>query len=222
MISAILLSGGSGRRMGASSPKQYLPLGKKKIILHALEALLEYRFWKEIVIVCEDEYQELFASYQEVPILFASPGKERQDSVFSGLQKLSHQEFVCVHDGARPFVHKDNLHAVIEKGKTWGAATLASPIVMTVKEADENLFVKKTVDRSRLWNIQTPQVLRYEILKKGYTKALQEGLTITDDVGFAEALNQPVKLVPGKDTNIKITTQRDLSLAELLLLKEAP
>ncbi len=219
MISAILLSGGLGKRMQTSEPKQYIPLHGKPIILHSLEALLKAPFFSEIAIVCEDAHKPLFAPYEsKVKIVFAPPGKERQDSVFSGLCKLSPStKFVCIHDGARPLLLEKDLLAVIAEGKKSGAATLATPVKMTIKETDANLCVQRTLDRARLFEIQTPQVVSYSLLKEGYQKAAALGKTLTDDASAIELLDHPVQLVLGSESNIKITTSEDFLLAEILL-----
>lgn len=217
-ISAIILSGGQGTRMGGPIPKQYLPLNEKPIILHTLEALLTFPDWTEIVIVCEPIYLSLFSSYKNIPLRFALPGKTRQDSLFSGFDALSTSpEWICIHDGARPLLKKKDLLAVIDAGKTYGAATLAAPVKATIKEVDSHLFITKTLDREKLWNIQTPQILKSDLLQKGRSYVLEKSITVTDDVSLAELLHHPVKLVEGSDSNIKITTQEDLSLAKLLL-----
>ncbi len=219
-ISAIILSGGKGSRMGKPIPKQYLSLCDQLIILRSLDAILTFSSWKEIVIVCEPCYQPLFASYKKIPLTFALPGKTRQDSLFSGFDALvSPSKWICIHDGARPLLKKKELFDVIDAGKTYGAATLAIPVTTTIKESDDHLFVRKTLDRSKLWNIQTPQILRSDLLQKGRTYILENTLSITDDVSLAEALGHPVKLVLGSESNIKITTPEDLHLAKLLLEK---
>lgn len=219
MISAILLSGGLGTRISTTTPKQYLHLQEKPIIVHALEALLSFSFWDEICIVCEEPYYSLFRPFlDKAPILFAKPGKERQNSVFSGFQSLSSStQFVCIHDGARPLLKEKDLFKVIETGMKTGAATLATPVKATIKEASEDFLVKKTLKRDCLWEIQTPQVIAYPLLKKGYDHAFSNHLLVTDDVGLVEALNYPVQLVPGSYSNLKITTPEDLALAHLLL-----
>ena len=219
MISAILLSGGQGKRMQGAIPKQYLPITGKPIILHALESLLSFSYWSEISIVCEDKYRYLFLPYQsKCSLRFAHPGKERQDSVFSGLQALSSEtQWVCIHDGARPLLLKQDLASVISKGCSFGAAALAVPVKMTIKETDEQGIVQKTLSRNHLWEIQTPQVLSYHTLIKGHQKALKNQYITTDDVSLVESLGQPVLLVRGSYSNLKITTKEDLLFAEILL-----
>lgn len=204
--------------MNSTCPKQYLLLQGKPIILHSLEALLSFQGFSEIIIVCEKEYRSLFSSYTSTPIRFATPGKERQDSVLSGFKALaSSTKWVCIHDGARPLLKAQDLYAVLEAGMQHAAATLAIPLKMSVKEADQDLFVKKSLDRSTLWDIQTPQILSYPLLQRGLEEMQAKNLKVTDDVSLAELLGEPVKLVQGSYSNIKITTQDDLSLANLLL-----
>ncbi|MBS0627971.1 MAG: 2-C-methyl-D-erythritol 4-phosphate cytidylyltransferase [Verrucomicrobia bacterium] len=204
--------------MGKPIPKQYLLLKEKPIILHTLEAFLTFQDWGEIVIVCEPIYQSLFSSYNDIPLRFAPPGKTRQDSLFSGFDALlTSPEWICIHDGARPLLKEKDLRAVIDAGKIHGAATLATPVKTTIKEVDNDLVVKKTLLREKLWSIQTPQILRKDLLQKGRNYVTEKNITVTDDVSLAELLDHPVKLVEGSDSNIKITTQEDLSLANLLL-----
>lgn len=101
-------------------------------------------------------------------------------------------------------------------GKHTGAAALAVPVNMTIKQANKDLTVKRTLDRASLWDIQTPQVLSYSLLQKGYAKAIKENTHVTDDVSLAEICSHTVRLVKGSDENIKITTPKDLKLATLL------
>ena len=219
MISAILLSGGVGKRFLSPLPKQYLPLCGKPLILHALEALLQFPAWEQVVVVCEEAYRTLFLPYQSrTNLCFATPGPQRQDSVFSGCQALSSSShLLCIHDGARPLLQSEDLFAVIQEGKKKGAAALAIPVKTTIKEVDAMLQVKRTLDRSLLWEMQTPQVIEKDLFLMGY-QALQRNsasLSMTDDVGFAELLGHLVQIVPGSESNIKITTPEDLAFAEL-------
>ncbi len=204
--------------MNAKEPKQYLPFDGKPIILHALEALLSFPSWNEIIIVCEKQYEPIFSSYAtQVRLHFARPGKERQDSVFSGFKALSEKtSLVCIHDGARPLLQPKDLRAVLEAGEKVGAATLAIPVKSTIKEAKKDLTVDRTLNRAALWEIQTPQVLRYDLLQKGMELVLKKHLSVTDDVSLAELLGHPVQLVEGSCSNLKITNSEDLALAHLL------
>lgn len=207
-LSIILLAGGSGSRMGSEIPKQYLTLNHKPIFEYSLDA---FQGFGEIIVVADEKYHSLFSQ-----VKLALPGKRRQDSVFNGLKYASH-EWVMVHDMARPFITKTLIQKLWDEGQETGAATLANPVSYTVKEADKEGIVKKTLDRSSLWEIQTPQLIKKEILEKGFEKALKDHIDVTDDVALAELIHHPVKLIKSSPINFKITTQEDLKLAEALL-----
>lgn len=215
MISAILLAGGIGSRVGASIPKQYLPLLGIPIAIRSLSALLSYKDWAEIIVVCGQEYQSYFLPFcQNYPLHFAPPGKTRADSAISGINSLSTSPLsLCIHDAARPLLLPQDLQKLLEAGRVYEAATLAVKTTSTIKQADPFCFVDHTLDRSLLWEVQTPQVIRTQIFKEGYRQFPEA----TDDVFFAEKLGVPVKLVEGSYSNLKITTPEDLLLAEILL-----
>lgn len=212
-LSAILLSGGIGSRMASEVPKQYLELGGKAIALHCFELLQNHPAVDEVIVVCDTPFAPLFA-----PAPIAKPGKRRQDSLWNGLQ-LASGRTILVHDAARPFIDPEDLDQVIEVGIKSGAATLASPLKTTIKEADKLLTVTKTLDRSSLYAIQTPQVVSKEILQNGFAIAQREQRTVTDDVSLAELANEPVQLVLCSETNLKITTPFDLTVAKALYEK---
>lgn len=213
--SAILLAGGLGTRLNASIPKQYLILNEKAIALYSFDLLLKTPEINEIVVVCFPNFNELFISSEKL-IKFALPGKRRQDSVFNGFQKTSHP-IICIHDSARPFVTKEDLLQVLEAGKCYGAATLGVPLKFTVKETTPQNFVKSTLDRTKIWEIQTPQVLHRDILEEGFKYAQEHAITVTDDVSLGELIGKPAKLIEGSYTNIKITVSEDLIMAKHLI-----
>ncbi|XP_021888224.1 2-C-methyl-D-erythritol 4-phosphate cytidylyltransferase, chloroplastic [Carica papaya] len=171
-VSVILLAGGTGKRMGASMPKQYLPLLGQPIALYSLYTFSRMVEVKEIVVVCDPSYKDVFEDTKEkinVDLKFALPGKERQDSVYSGLQEVdSNSELVCIHDSARPLVLSGDVEKVLKDGWLIGAAVLGVPVKATIKEANSESFVVKTLDRKTLWEMQTPQVIKPELLKKGF------------------------------------------------------
>ena len=215
LISAVLLSGGVGTRLGASIPKQYLMLNDKPIALHSFELLASNPLIHEVVVVCDPYYDALFQKHTISKALhFARPGAERQNSLFNGLQKIASQAtHVLIHDAARPFINDDMIKRVIDSGLSEGAATLAMPVKATIKEADDQNFVIKTPDRKHLFEIQTPQVIKKELLRDGFEYADSHGLKASDDVYFAEILGHKAKLVRGCYTNIKVTTIEDLEFA---------
>ncbi|GMN33262.1 hypothetical protein TIFTF001_004058 [Ficus carica] len=248
-VSVILLAGGKGKRMGASMPKQYLPLLGQPIALYSFYTFSELVEVKEIVVVCDPSYQDIFEDTKEkinVELKFSLPGKERQDSVYSGLQAVDlSSELVCIHDSARPLVTAGEVGQVLKDGWLHGAAVLGVPVKATIKEANSESFVVKTLDRKTLWEMQTPQVIKPELLKRGfefvnrsptYTESCvrllargqslfshfyhtipAEGLEVTDDVSIVEHLGHPVFITEGAYTNIKVTTPDDLLLAERIL-----
>ncbi|CRX38814.1 2-C-methyl-D-erythritol 4-phosphate cytidylyltransferase [Estrella lausannensis] len=219
-ISAVLLSGGVGSRFGHAMPKQYLSLANRPIALHSYQLLAKSTLFSQVIVVCDPSYRELFKG-SGAP-LFALPGNRRQDSLFNALQLIANDTtHILVHDAARPFVSPEMIKKVVEEGVALGAATLAVPVKATIKEADRDGIVTRTPDRSCLHEIQTPQVIRLDLLLEGFAKAKREELTVTDDVSLAELVGHKVKLVEGSFANLKITTQEDLDLAEKLAEKFA-
>nr|AJT35504.1 4-diphosphocytidyl-methylerythritol 2-phosphate synthase [Gentiana rigescens] len=220
-VSVILLAGGKGKRMGASMPKQYLPLLGQPIALYSFYTFSRMAEVKEIVVVCDPSYRDIFEDTIHkitVDLKFALPGKERQDSVYSGLQEVDlSSELLCIHDSARPLVIAEDVEKVLKDGLLIGAAVLGVPAKATIKEADSKSFVLKTLDRKTLWEMQTPQVIKPDLLKKGFDLVNRENLEVTDDVSIVEHLKHPVYITEGSYTNIKVTTPDDLLLAERIL-----
>ncbi|KAM0925916.1 hypothetical protein ACQ4PT_003809 [Festuca glaucescens] len=220
-VSVILLSGGQGKRMGANMPKQYLPLLGAPIAVHSLRTFCGMKEVKEVVVVCDPSYKNIFEGSVEnlqIPIKFACPGKERQDSVFNGLQEIDgDSELACVHDSARPLVSSEDVKKVLEDAAVHGAAVLGVPVKATIKEANSDSFVVKTLDRKTLWEMQTPQVMEPKLLKDGFELVKRDDLEVTDDVSIVEYLKHPVYITEGSYTNIKVTTPDDLLLAERLM-----
>mmetsp|Transcript_32013 Transcript_32013/g.35861 ORF Transcript_32013/g.35861 Transcript_32013/m.35861 type:complete len:310 (-) Transcript_32013:48-977(-) len=237
-VGFVLLAGGTGSRMKASMPKQYLPLGGVPVLHHSLDLFLEQlvdHFQRNtcegelppenVVLVMDPIYQP---EYQTIVdrypgrLEFANPGVERQGSVENGLNKLVEMskgkcQFVAIHDSARPLVTIEEICNVVREAKEHGAAVLGVPCKATIKESEDGSFVQRTIPRSRLWEVHTPQVIRIETLLKGFQKVAKENLEVTDDVSVVEALGEPVKLTRGEYTNLKITTPEDMDVAEAIL-----
>lgn len=215
-IAAILLAGGVGTRMKSVKPKQFLTLDHLPISTYSLNSFNAVDSIQTLVVVAQPQYRELFQSKKE--IRFASPGERRQDSVYQGLLQIDETyDYVIVHDTARPFVTSTKILELIKGIQEADAACLAVPVKYTIKEAALETFVKRTLDRATLWEIQTPQIIKRDLLVRGFEVAHQKQLTVTDDVSFAELLNGSVKLVLGDEKNFKITTPEDLIYAEYLI-----
>ncbi|RVW44388.1 2-C-methyl-D-erythritol 4-phosphate cytidylyltransferase, chloroplastic [Vitis vinifera] len=192
-VSVILLAGGKGKRMGASMPKQYLPLLGQPIALYSFYTFSHMSAVKEIVVVCDPSYKDILKAVD------------------------LNSELVCIHDSARPLVSTGDIEQVLKDGRLNGAAVLGVPVKATIKEANSESFVVRTLDRKTLWEMQTPQVIKPELLRKGFELVNRECLEVTDDVSIVEHLKHPVFITEGSYTNIKVTTPDDLLLAERIL-----
>ncbi|MBA3958299.1 MAG: 2-C-methyl-D-erythritol 4-phosphate cytidylyltransferase [Parachlamydiaceae bacterium] len=217
----ILLAGGTGTRMRSTTPKQFLPLKGKVLALHSLEVFLSMSEFSEIVIVCAKEFRHLFSPYaNKATIHFAEPGRRRQDSVYNGLQQISlPSDYVCIHDSARPLIDVTLVTRALTAAQEHGAATVGMPIKFTIKECCSSQLVTTTPDRSKYWEIQTPQVIKTDLLKSGFEHILKHQIDVTDDVSIVELLGHPVKLVEGSYNNLKVTTPEDLAVAKSFLRK---
>lgn len=177
---------------------------------------------KEIVVVCDPSYRDIFEEAGKtkptVGLKFALPGRERQFSVLNGLKEICEgAKLACVHDSARPLVLLEDIRKVISDAYIHGAAVLGVPVKGTIKEAKSDGFVMRTLDRSLLWEMQTPQVIEPGLLRKGFELVEQHNLEVTDDVSIVEHLKHPVFITEGSYTNIKVTTPDDMIVAERIL-----
>ena len=231
----VLLAGGKGSRMKASMPKQFLELRNVPVLHHSLDLFLERlpSFLRKsgatpppyVVLVMDPTYQPEYQSIvdrYDGRLAFANPGVERQGSVENGLSKLVELsagkcQYVAIHDSARPLVTIAEVCHVVRDAKDCGAAVLGVPCKATIKESEDGQFVLRTINRSRLWEVHTPQVVKIETLQRGFQKVAEENLEVTDDVSIVEALGEPVKLTLGEYTNLKITTPEDMDVAEAIL-----
>ena len=222
MISAIILAGGKGKRMGANVSKQYIQINGKPILYYTLKRFSDCKDINRIILVLpkdEIDYckEEVLDKYSLKVDLIVEGGKERQDSVNNALEQIIDDEIVLIHDGARPFVSQRIIDEGIKYARFYGAS---APGVMpkdTIKiKSDEN-FSLSTPDRNTLVAIQTPQVFKLNIIKDCHRKVKEEKLKVTDDTMVVELYGNKVYLYEGDYTNIKVTTPEDLILAEKLI-----
>lgn len=222
---AIVPAAGAGVRMGGGRAKQYLHLENRPILAVTLEALQKCILLDAIVLVvpskdvnyCQKEIVEKFGIFKVENVV--PGGKLRQDSVRMGLEVLKGRyDLVLIHDGVRPMVEPDLVEAVIRTALKHRAAISALPAKETVKAVNDRHEVTATYDRTKIWMVQTPQAFHYEDILKAHREALKNGLTeATDDAFLVEKLGIPVRVVPGSEKNIKVTTPHDLALAQYLL-----
>lgn len=222
-VAVIVAAGGSGTRMGGSRAKQYLPLGGVPLIVHVLRRFQECPLIGKILLVVPGGdipfvREEIINKYGVAAVTSVTPGgRERQDSVRNGLLLTAEEDrIVLVHDGARPFVTPGLIDAVIRAARETGAVCPGIPLRDTVKSAGEDGMVAKTLDRDRLWAVQTPQGFRREILLEAFRRAGEEGFYGTDEASLVERTGRPVRIIRGAGENIKITTPEDLLLGEYL------
>ncbi|WP_054025350.1 2-C-methyl-D-erythritol 4-phosphate cytidylyltransferase [Bacillus sp. FJAT-28004] len=219
----IIVAAGRGTRMGTKESKQYLKLADKPILVHTLELFQSMDLVKEVVLVVGSEDVERcrnWASLYGITKVTAivAGGKERQHSVYYGLQELK-SDWVMVHDGVRPLVSADAVRACCEQAEQSGASVLAVPVKDTIKQVNETGVIVSTPDRRSLWAIQTPQAFRRVLLLEAHERALAEEFIGTDDAMVVERMGASVTVAEGEYTNIKITTPEDLPWAEFLLAK---
>ena len=219
-VSCIIVAAGSGIRLGASIPKAFVKINGKPMLEYSLKAYQDCKHINEIILVKPPSHQfnglKYFDRFSKLAAI-VSGGKERLDSVRTGLNSVSSKAgMVLIHDAARPLIKPEQIEAVISATKKHGAAILASPVTDTIKSADKT-WIKGTLDRSGLWKAQTPQGFRKEILGRSHFSWRK--LIATDDSQLAELVKVKVRIVPGDDSNIKITTPIDLEIASCLLKK---
>lgn len=223
-VHALIPAAGTGRRMGAGGNKQYLELGGRPILAHTLRRLAALDGIDVLhVIVPEEERnycrEQVIARFapDKVGSVIAG-GAERQDSVRNGLAACgaSGDDLVLIHDGVRPFFPADRVAALLAAAATDGAAVLAIPAQDTIKEV-ANGRVVRTLERSRLWQVQTPQAFRFAVIDSAHRRARAAGFAGTDDASLVEWCGGTVAVVAGSPYNFKITTPADLALARALL-----
>lgn len=210
--------------MGKAVAKQFLPLGDRPLLAHTLLVFQRSDDIDEIIPILSQEDMEhclrdVIEAYRITKVrTLVTGGKERQDSVLNGIRKLgTDTEVVVVHDGVRPFVSGEMIRQCVTLARQGQSVTVGVPIKDTIKEVDEQGRVQRTLERNRLWAIQTPQAFPAELLRAAHEESVKSGRSGTDDATLVEYAGGPVRVIMGSYENIKITTPEDLVIAEEIL-----
>lgn len=230
-VSAVVVAAGKGLRLKSKISKPLIRIKSKPLIIHSLEFLNKYHLIKEIIVVANPENAgEIINKIKRHKIdkikNVVLGGLKRKDSVYNGLKATDEcADMVLIHDSARPFIDDKILGQVIKQAKKYGAAVVGVPVKATIKQVHSpqstvhsNFIVKKTLDRENIWEIQTPQVFRRELILEAYKKFGNEN--VTDDAMLIEKMGVRVAVVFGSYNNIKITTPEDLVIAEAIAEKK--
>lgn len=224
----VVPAAGVGKRMLASCPKQYLMLNGQSILTHTVERLLSHKNISQVIIALSenDEYFAQTTLADNPNVIRVLGGKERVDSVLSGLKAINHETWVLVHDAARPCItHQDIDKLISQCIENDIGGILAVPVVDTMKRAVNrgeagDVCINDTIDRSDLWHAFTPQMFKTQELKQAIETAQQKGLTITDESSAIESIGMPSLLINGRRDNIKVTRPEDLALASFYLTQQ--
>lgn len=220
---AVIVAAGKGTRMGPNIDKLFLEVAGRPVVAHTWQRFNDAACIDEVILVVRDglqpAFRELAQQFQlRKPHRLVAGGRERQDSVWNGLAALPDgAEIVAIQDGARPCTSVAIIEETIAAARETGAAVAARPVTDTMKESADGRFAERTVDRSRLWAVQTPQTFRVEVIRRALAEVRLRGVTVTDDTAACELIGQPVRLVSGTAPNPKVTVPADLPYVELLL-----
>jgi 2-C-methyl-D-erythritol 4-phosphate cytidylyltransferase len=228
-VGVIVAAAGRGERFGSDTPKQYLPIGGVPILLRAMRPFVSHPDVAHVALVLPPEDAAnppaFLANLSDpslhpgLPVSIVPGGLHRGDSVRAGIAALPAEcTVVLVHDAARPFVERPVIDAVIACARKGETAVPGIPLGDTLKEVDRRdpTRIVRTRPRAQMWRAQTPQGFPRPVLEQAHARAERLGRRATDDAALVEAMGVSVRLIPDSSRNIKITTQEDLVLAELL------
>jgi 2-C-methyl-D-erythritol 4-phosphate cytidylyltransferase len=219
----VIVAAGKGARMGGDVDKAFLTLGTKPVLAYSLEAFERCPDIDGVILVVRRDridgargMAQMFGCAKVKRVV--AGGAKRQVSVMNGVAQLNDDvRIVAVHDGARPCVTPELICDTIKSAKRYGSGVAAVRITDTVKQVDRGQVVTKTLDRAKLWAVQTPQAFKVDILNAAFAIVRKKRVTVTDEASAVELTKTPVRLVPAVISNIKITTADDLPLAAALL-----
>ncbi len=218
-VEAIVLAGGSGTRLDPNKKKQYIQINNKDILQHTLEKFENINAINNAIVVCNENDREHIKSYGLSKVKkFANSGVERMYSVNNALEMLdSDTDVVIVHDGVRMFFNEEKIESLVNMANKKGGAIYAVKSTDTIKKV-ENMEVCETVDRSNLYNVQTPQAFDLNLLKDCYAKIIKNNIICTDDSMVVELMSDTkIQIIESDYDNIKITTKIDLEIAKAII-----
>lgn len=219
----IIPAAGSGKRLGQQVPKPFLKLSGRPILAHTLWQFLPLKGLVQIIVATSEGYLDETRQILETDVpeniktSAIAGGKERQHSIDKALNELLDVDLVIIHDAVRPFVKLNHIDACCRAASETGAALLGVPAKNTIKEIDNEQFIHRTPERESLWQAQTPQVFKKQLIVEAYRQAMNKNYIGTDDASLVEKLGQKVKMIKGDASNFKITYPVDLKLARLLI-----
>ena len=224
-VTAIILAAGEGRRVGGKVSKSYLPIAGRAMVLRTLDRMFSAQTVDRVVLVVAaselarcDSLLRGDRELKDRPWSLQSGGATRQQSAQRGLQCVAPEtDIVIIHDGARPFVSAALIDRCVQAAAEKGAVVVGLPVRDTVKVVSPNGLIRSTPERSGLWEIQTPQVFRRELIVAAHEKAQSENAQVTDDAMVVERIGEPVYVLEGERYNFKITMPEDIWLAEALI-----
>jgi 2-C-methyl-D-erythritol 4-phosphate cytidylyltransferase len=214
-------AGRSSRFADKNYKKPFAPLNNRAVWMHSAERFINRSDVIQTIVVISpedrDDFNFKFASNVAIlGIEVVQGGAERSDSVENALARVKPEaEFICIHDAARPCITDQWIEKIFEAAERSGAAIFAIPVSGTLKRVGKDMKIAETVSRSGLWEAQTPQVFRRDLILEAY--AQRGDFQATDDAQLVERLGKPVTVVPGSPMNLKIATKEDLRLAEQAL-----
>lgn len=223
MICAVIVAAGKGTRMGPNIDKLFLPVAGRPVIAHTWERFDRFAGIAHIVVVVRDgmqgAFEEIAAQIKTTkPYTLAIGGKERQNSVWNGLEALPRNAtIVAIQDGARPCTSNQVIRDTLAAAAEAGAAVAAQKVTDTIKESTPDKTIARNVDRTHLWAVQTPQAFRVEVIRRALSEVFVRNVAVTDDTAACELIGQPVRLVESATPNPKVTTPADLAFVELCL-----
>ena len=224
--SVIIPAAGSGERLGSKTPKPFLKVGGSAILQHTILRFLEVADLLQVIVATSEQsipdVKEIFSNISQaagsVELLVVEGAEERQLSIANTLSLISDQaELVAIHDAVRPFVKAAHIRHCCEAAKNSGGAVLGVPAKDTIKRVNADSIIIETPNRKDLWQAQTPQVFRKELLLSAYEEAARDKFIGTDDASLVERIGGKVQMVEGERENLKITYPVDLEIAELIL-----